>query len=409
MKGRHEQILKGINVLDFSWALVGSITTKQLGDHGACVVKIETSKRVDLARTDRQVKVSKPNNFDDKPWFTHLNTSKYSVALDLKNPRSREVVERLIKWADVVVENFTPGTMGKLGLDYENIRKVKPDIIMASASVYGQTGPMAKEWGVDGTGNALTGRLFLTGWPDRGPVVPTSVPYGDVVLPMIVASAIVAALDYRRRTGEGQYIDASMFEVLTHQTSPAIMDWIANGNLQKRTGNRSPYASPHGVFPCSGEDRWIAITVFEDEQWKALCDVMGNPAWAKAERFSTFQGRKDNEDELEELLSGWTANYQAHPLMRMLQEAGVPAGAVQDARDLLENDPQLREREFLIPLNHPVLGEFGHPTPPYKLLGNKANVKTSPCLGEHTYMVCTELLNMSDEEFIGFEQAGVFV
>jgi len=403
------QVLADVNVLDFSWALVGSITTKQLGDHGARVVKIESSKRVDLARTDRQVSISKPDNLDDKPWFTHLNTSKYSIALDLKNPKSRGVIDRLIQWADVVMENFSPGTMKKLGLDYESIKRVKPDIIMASGSVYGQTGPMAQEWGVDGTGNALTGRLYLTGWPDRGPVAPTSVPYGDVVLPMFIASAIVAALDYRRRTGKGQYIDASMFEVVTHQTSPAIMDWMVNKNLQTRTGNRNPYASPHGVFPCSGDDRWVAITVFSEEEWKALCKVMENPPWTKEDHFSSLDARKKNEDRLEAFIGEWTANYTPHEIMEKLQAVGVPAGAVQNAQDLLENDPQLKEREFLVPVEHPVLGTFGHPTPPYKLLKNKAEVRTSPCLGEHTYMVCTEFLGISVDEFLELEQTGVFI
>lgn len=404
-----KQVLAGVNVLDFSWALVGSITTKQLGDYGAQVVKIETSKRVDLARTDRQVSISKPNNLDDKPWFTHLNTSKYSFALNLKNSRSREVIERLIQWADVVMENFTPGTMHKLGLDYESIKQMKPDIIMASGSVYGQTGPMAQEWGVDGTGNALSGRLYLTGWPDRGPVVPTSVPYGDVVLPMIIASAIVAALDYRRRTGKGQYIDASMFEVVTHQTSPAIMDWIANKNLQTRSGNRISNAAPHGVFPCKGEDRWVAITVFSEVEWQAFCDVLGNPPWSTEKRFSDLSARKANEDELEVLISEWTIDYTPHEVMERLQAAGVPAGAVQNAQDLMERDPQIKEREFLTAIEHPVLGTFGHPTPPYKLLKNKAAVRTSPCLGEHTHFVCIQFLGMSDEEFVELEQAGVFV
>ena len=148
------QVLKDVNVLDFSWALVGSLTTKQLGDFGATVVKVETSNRIDLLRTDRQVSISTPENPDDKPWFNDLNTSKYGILLDLKNPKSSRILEKLIKWADVVMENFSPGTMARLGLDYPSIKKIKPNIIMASGSVYGQTGPMAKEWGVDGTGNA---------------------------------------------------------------------------------------------------------------------------------------------------------------------------------------------------------------------------------------------------------------
>ncbi|UCG65048.1 MAG: CoA transferase, partial [Deltaproteobacteria bacterium] len=229
------------------------------------------------------------------------------------------------------------------------------------------------------------------------------------VLPMIIASAIVAALDYRRRTGKGQYIDASMFEVVTHQTSPAIVDWVANKNLQTRSGNRIPNAAPHGVFPCKGEDRWVAITVFSEAEWQAFCDVLGNPPWSAEKRFSDLSARKANEDELEALISEWTINYTPHEVMETLQAAGVPAGAVQNAQDLMEDDPQLKEREFLTDIEHPVLGTFGHPTPPYKLLKNKAAVRTSPCLGEHTYFVCNQFLGMSDEEFVELEQAGVFV
>jgi len=200
-----------------------------------------------------------------------------------------------------------------------------------------------------------------------------------------------------------------MFEVITHQTSPAIMDWIANKNLQTRTGNRSPYAAPHGVFPCSGDDRWVAITVFNQEEWEAFCNVLGDPPWTREERFATLSARKENEEELESLVAEWTKGYSPHEIMKRLQAVGVAAGAVQNAQDLLEHDPQLKEREFLVPLEHPVLGSFGHPTPPYKLLKNKAQVRTSPCLGEHTYFVCTQFLGMPDEDFLELEQAGVFV
>jgi crotonobetainyl-CoA:carnitine CoA-transferase CaiB-like acyl-CoA transferase len=258
--------------------LVGSITTKQLGDFGATVVKVETSKRIDLLRTDRQVSVSRSDNPDDKPWYNDLNTSKYGILLDLKNPKTAGILEKLIRWADVVMENFSPGTMKKLGLDYPSITKINPTIIMASGSVYGQTGPMANEWGVDGTGNALSSRLYMTGWPDRCPVVPSGMPYGDVVLPFILASAILAALDYRRRTGKGQYIDACMFEALVQQMAPAMLDFQITGDMPERSGNRIETAAPHGVFTCKGEDRWIAISIFTDEEWAAFCRVAGASA-----------------------------------------------------------------------------------------------------------------------------------
>jgi benzylsuccinate CoA-transferase BbsF subunit len=402
-----KQALAGVKVLDFGWALVGSLTTKQLADHGAQVVRIESMSRIDLPRINPMTSMSSATNPDDKPWFTHLNTSKYGMCLNLKRAPSKSVIDRLIGWADVINSNFTPGTLTKLGFDYDYVKTIKPDIIMVAGSAYGQTGSMAHEWGVDGTGAALSGYLDLTGWPDRGPVGP-NVPYGDVVLPFFIAAAIVSALDYKRRTGRGQYIDASMIEVCVHPITPALLDREANGRLQTRRGNRIAYAAPHGVFPCQGDDRWCAIAVFTDDEWQAFCHAIGDPPWTKEPRFATLKSRKENEDMLEELVAEWTRQHKAEEVMPIMQAAGVPAGVVQTMQDVLENDPQLKERGFLVPLKHPVIGVFGHPTPPYKLLKTKAQVRTSPCLGEHTEYVCIQLLGMSDEEFAELQQQGIF-
>lgn len=399
--------LSGVRVVDFGWALVGSLTSKVLGDNGAEVVRVESMTRPDLSRLNRNVSISRPDNPDDKPWFTHLNTSKYGFTLNLKHPRAREVVERLFRWADVINENFTPGTLAKLGYDYEYARSVKPDIIMVSGSAYGQTGPYAREWGIDGTGAAWSGYLHLTGWPDRDPVGP-GVPYGDCLLPYFNAMAVIAALDYRRRTGKGQYIDASMIDVCIHQITPALLDWQVNGHLQTRSGNRVPNAAPHGVFPCLGDDRWCAIAVFTEREWESFCGVIGNPSWTRDERFSTLKLRKQNEDALEDLVAQWTLQHTAEDVMHLMQEAGVPAGVVQTTEDIVDHDPQLRDRGFLLPLRHPVLGVFGHPTPPFKLLKTEAQVRTSPCLGEHVEHVCVHFLGMSDAEFVQLVQEGVF-
>jgi benzylsuccinate CoA-transferase BbsF subunit len=403
-----KQALEGVKVLDFGWALAGSLNTKHLADHGAQVVRLETVKRQCMTRTNRQVSGSSRTNPDDKPFFLYYNTSKFSLTLDLKHPRARDILDRLIRWADVVNENFMPGTLSKLGLGYEHIRKIKPDIIMVSTSIFGQTGPYAHMGGVDGMGNAISGRLHLAGWPDRGPVAPSSCAFGDDILPVFTALAIVAALDYRRRTGRGQYIDGAMIEVCANQIAPAFLEWQANGRLLERNGNRIPDASPHGVFPCKGEDRWCAIGVFSDEQWQAFCSILGHPPWAKDERFATFASRKQNEDALDSLISEWTMKNEAGEVMHHMQRAGVCAGVVQDARDLMERDPQLKERGFLRFMKHPVLGVCSHRTPPYKLSKTEARIRTAPCLGEHNDYVCTKLLGMTDAEFIELLQEGVF-
>jgi benzylsuccinate CoA-transferase BbsF subunit len=274
---------------------------------------------------------------------------------------------------------------------------MKPDIVMVSSSAYGQTGPMAREWGIDGTGSSLSGYLDLTGWPDRGPVGP-SPPYSDTLLPFFNVAAVLAALARKERTGKGQYIDSSMVDICVHQVTPGLLDWQGNGHLQSRNGNRCLFAAPHGVFPCKGKDRWCAIGIFSDDQWNAFCRTLGDPAWAREGTFATLQARKEHEDALEALVAEWTRQYTPVEIMHRMQAAGVPAGVVQTMEDL-EQDPQLKEREFLISLEHPVIGIFGHPTPPFKLLSTKAQVKTSPCLGEHNQYICTELLGMSEEEF----------
>jgi len=399
--------LAGIKVLDFSWALVGALTTKQLGDFGADIVKVESAGRICLTRIDAQVSMSKASNPNDKPWFAHLNTSKRGITLDLKNPESRAVLDRLIDWADVVVENFSPGTMAKLDLDYAALSKRKPNIIMVSGSVYGQTGPLASEWGVDGTGAALSGRMFLTGWPDRDPVIP-SVPYGDALLPLLMANATVAALDRRARTGQGAHIDASMFEVQVQQFLPALVRQQISGLAPRRKGNRVDHAAPHGVFPCRGHDRWIAVAVESEAEWAALCACMPQLQLASDARFNSLMQRKRHEGELESLIAAWTRDQDASELMHLLQRAGVPAGVVQTAADFVDRDPQLKHRQYVVDIEHPVLGVFGHQSPPYKLSRTPARVKRAPNLGEHTREVCLDVLGFSADEYQHMHDAGAF-
>ena len=326
--------------------------------------------------------------------------------MNLKNPATREIVDKLIRWADVVNANFTPVLSIGWVSATSCMKKLKPTLSLPKEGIYGQTGSYAMIGGGDPNGAALSGYLDLTGWPDRGPVVPNA-PYGDVLLPFVIAMAIIAALDYKRRTGQGQYIDTSMFEVCTQQLSPALLDWQINKHMPTRNGNRVINAAPHGVFPCVGDDRWCAIAVFTDTEWQAFCKVIGNPAWTKEPAFATLEKRKENEDELEKHVAEWTSIHSPQDVMTLMQASGVAAGVVQNAKEVME-DPQLIEREFLVPRTHPVLGEFGHPTPPYKLLKTKAQIRTSPCLGEHNEYVCTKLLGISDEHFVELFQEGVF-
>ena len=382
--------LSGVRVLDFSWALVGSITTKTLGDLGCDIVKVESRTRPCLSRLDVQVSASRPGNMDDKPWFAHLNTSKQSLALDLKQPDSRELLEPLIDWADVVVENFSPGTLEKLGLDYPRLAARNPGIIMVSGSVFGQTGPLAKSWGVDGTGAALSGRTFLTGWPDRNPVIPSAAPYGDVVLPFAMAAAVIAALEHRDTQRRGCHIDASMYEVCVQQ----MRDAFAHGTPASRPGNADPRVLHQGVYATQGEDRWVAVTFETLTQWQAFAHSEGLNAGDAQSRDAA--------------LATWCAALADAAAAERLQKLGVAAGVVQDMSDLMEHDEHLRARHPLLALEHPLLGEFGHMRTPIAFSRSGTSPFRAPGMGEHNRQIATEICGLSSTRVEALDQLGVF-
>ncbi|WP_417318698.1 CoA transferase [Emcibacter sp.] len=372
-RGDRKGPLSGLRVLDFSWALVGSITTKTLADLGAEVIKVESRGRPCMSRLDVQVSVSEAGNFNDKPWFAHLNTSKKSLALDLKKPESREVLTPLIEWADMVVENFSPGTMAKLGLSFEDLEKIHPGIVMVSGSVYGQTGPLAQEWGVDGTGGALSSRTYLTGWPDRDPVIPGAVPYGDVIVPFVMAAAGIAAIDYRQKTGISVHIDASMYEICVQQMRDAIK--LSQSNLAPhRRGNSDPGMYFQDVFPASGADRWVALSLKSEEDERRLIEITGG---------------QDIDD--------WTRSQDAVSIMEKLQEAGISCGVVQDIEDICEHDRCLMQRGALVNIEHKHLGQFGHMRTPVSFSAEEIQPFRAPDIGEHSLEVASDLAGLSEE------------
>jgi crotonobetainyl-CoA:carnitine CoA-transferase CaiB-like acyl-CoA transferase len=386
--------LAGVRVLDFSWALVGSITTKTLGDLGADVVKVESRTRPCLSRIDVQVSASKPGQFDDKPWFAHLNTSKRSLALDLKRPEAAEVLGPLIQWADVVVENFSPGTLARLGLDFERLQHLHPGLVMVSGSVYGQTGPLAKEWGVDGTGGALSGRTFLTGWSDRDPVIPGAVPYGDVIVPYVMAAVTSAALEQRRRSGVGCHIDASMYEICVQQMYDALVQ-CQRGEVPHRMGNAEGRVFHQGVYPVAGVDRWIAITCATPDEWARLRELGGVV-------------RDADPTACDPHIAEWTRQCSGSEIVARLQNAGIAAGEVQDIEDLVERDPQIAARGSLMPLDHRLLGRFGHVRTPLTFSRSVMSVLRAPGMGEHSRQIAGELAGLAAERIDALEQLGVF-
>ncbi|MBN2401544.1 MAG: CoA transferase [Spirochaetes bacterium] len=401
-----KNVLEDITVCDFSWVGAGPMATKYLADFGARVIKVESTTHLDIGRMSVPFKdnIIDP---DRSAFFLHSNTSKLSVTLNIRHPKGVDIAKKIIKKSDIVMESFTPGVITKLGFGYDELKKIKPDIIMASSSIYGQTGPKKNFSGFGNAGAAISGHYLMTGWPDRDPVTP-GIAYADVVQPLFTVAALLSALDYRNKTGKGQYIDTTQVETMLQFISPAVLDYFTNGRQQTRMGNRSSYASPHGVFPCKGDDRWCAIAVFTEEEWKNLCKTMKEPQWTGDKKFIDLPSRKKNETELERLIGQWTINYELSELITLLQEAGVPSGPVQDASDLVDKDGQLQARQSFVKLSHPVIGECNHPVPPVKLSKSPADVKTSPCLGEHNEYVFTQFLGISDEEYVELLNEGIF-
>ena len=388
-------ILDGVRIADFTWALVGPITTKILSDWGAEVIKIEGVGRPDPRRVAPPFKDNEPGP-NRSCTFNPYNTGKRSIALDLSKPGGVAVAKRIVAWADIVVENFAGKAMERMGLGYEVLRGIKPDIIMLSSCPMGQTGPYPTAPAIGVHLTALTGIQHITGWPDRDPVALDS--YTDFISPHFNALTILAALDYRRRTGKGQYLDLSQYEDCVHFMSPLVLDYSVNNRVATRMGNRSPAAAPHNAYPCMGDDRWCVIAVSTEAEWERFCDVIGNPPWTGNERFATLQRRKENEAELDRLVGEWTLDYTPEDVMRRMQAAGVSAGVVQTAKDMLEHDPQFRHRRFFRQLDHPEVGKNIAPRQPYLLSEAECDIQRSPLLGEHNEYVLKKVVGMTDDE-----------
>ncbi len=389
------QIFEGIKVADFTWVGVGPITIKNLADHGATVVHIESHTHLDTLRMTPPFKDGIAG-VDRSAFMADYNTNKYGVSLDINTPKGLEIARDLILWSDVVAESFSPRAMGKWGLDYESISKIKPDIIYYSASQQGHGGPHSGFIGFGMMMASLSGYAHLTGWPDRDPAPPYGA-YTDFISPFFGAAALVAALDHKRKTGVGQHLDLSQLECGLQLIAPVQMDYVLNRHEMKRDGNRDPRAAPHNAYPCLGEDSWCAIAVFTEEEWTSLCMVMDKPEWARDPRFENLEARKANEDELDRLIGEWTRVCEAQEVMEALQSVGVPAGVVLSAEGQF-NDPQVKYRGFFKHLEHEVIGRHAYDGFSFELSRTPGNLAAAPTLGQHNEYVYKEILGMTDEE-----------
>lgn len=398
--------LEGIKVVDFTWSIAGPLAVKFLADYGATVIHVESATHPDFLRVSGPYKDNVPG-INRSGYFAFFAANKYGLALNLNHPQAHRVTRRLVEWADVIADNFTPGVMSRYGLDYESARRIKQDIITLSISQMGQTGPMSH---VSGTGTNLVGMAgftSLTGWPDREPVQPFG-GYPDLISAVLSAGSLLAALIYRKQTGRGQMLDVSQLEASILFMASSVLNYAVNNDKGIRQGNRCDYAAPSGVYPCRGDDRWCAISVLTEADWGNFCRAAGNAPWTRDAKFSSLTDRKKNEDKLDRLVGEWTVNFTAEEVMHTLQKHGVAAGVVNTPRDLVE-EPQLIARNTFWELAHAEMGNYRHLGELFHLpLTPAVAEKAAPCLGEDTEYVCSELLGMPQEEFIELLIAGVF-
>jgi len=371
---------------------------------GAEVIKIESRRRIDLMRFrfadySSREKIADINEFelDASIDFAVYNCCKMSCTLNLAQPKGLELAKEIIKISDMVTENFAPGTMERLGLGYASLKEIKPDIIMLSISGSGGTGPEKSNIAYATTAHASGGLTSLTGYPGSPPVSVGAF-WGDHLTALNGAFALLAALHHREETGEGQHIDLSMGEAITSVIPEAIMDYTMNQRVRTPVGNRDDTIAPHGCYHCRGEDEWIAIAVENEDEWESFCGAIGNQVWTEEERFSNAFLRRQNQDELDNLIEKWTMNFTAYEAMEILQKAGVAAGPSLNVERITE-EPHLKERDFLTEIDHPKTGQGHFTRLPWRLHpGPEGTYQRAPLLGEHTNYVLGELLGIPDDE-----------
>lgn len=385
--------LSGVRIADFSWVVAGPVASMLLSFMGAEVIKIESRKRIDQTR---QGSISTGDTFshlDASPMFNNANLNKRGVTIDLSRPEGIELAKRIIAVSDVVLENMRAGVMDRLGLGYDDLVKVKPDIIMLSASGFGSTGPYREYAGFAPIFACVGGLAHLTGYEDGPPNAMSGVM--DLRVGTTAAFAILAALLKRQETGEGQYIDLSSSESVSVLVGPQLMDYTMNKRSPHRSGNQDSIMAPHNCYRCKGTDKWISIAVATDEEWNALCRVMGNPEWTRDEAFSSKYCRWKNRTRLDEFIGKWTVNYTHYEVMQLLQDVGVAAMPSFSAEEIL-SDPHVKARNVITDVQHPVLGKKVVLNPSWKHSETPARIrKSAPLLGEHNEAIFCELLGMS--------------
>ncbi|MDO8672510.1 MAG: CoA transferase, partial [Dehalococcoidia bacterium] len=368
--------LEGCRVLDFGWVVAGPSAGRHLADMGAEVIKVETRQRID---SSRQSPDNTSRDIEKDPMFHAINRGKLSITTDMGHPKGPALLRRLAAGCDMVLENFAPRVMKRFGLDYESLRQVNPNIIMISLPAAGQYGPLRDIITYGPAITSISGLDGLVGYEGER-VLGTQIGYADPTAAVFAVYALLAAFYYRKRTGEGQYIDLAQWEATTTLVGEAIMDYTMNGRVMGTQGNFHPTMAPHDMFPCKGKDKWVSIAVSTEEEWESLCRVMGNPQWTRATRFSDKYLRQKGSQELRELIGEWTRQYTNFEVTKMLQQAGVDAAPCLDVGERFL-DPHFQEREIWITMEHPATGVDWLVGQPWKLSKTSGGVrKAAPLL-----------------------------
>ncbi|MFH1651056.1 MAG: CoA transferase, partial [Chloroflexota bacterium] len=398
--------LEGLRVIDLTWVIAGPFATKLLADMGAEVIKVESLQKVDGLRVVGPWKTPEPTPPNRSGMFDTRNVNKLSVVLNLRRPAGVAVFKKLVGVSDVLIENFSAGTMDKFGLGYPVLQEINPKLTMVSMAGFGQTGPYRGYVGFGPNLQAISGLTAVTGWPGRIPVG-IGQAYPDFISALFAVFSALVSL-HGNKGKQGQYIDLSQYDCAVSVLGHSVLDYTVNGRVPPARGNRHPSAAPHGCFPCR-EDRWCVIAVFTDEEWAAFCRAIGSPEWTQRPEFATFLDRKHHEDELEKLVAAWACTCTAEEVMMLLQGVGVAAAVVQNLEDLLTRDPHLKARGFYQEVDHPPVGKITPEGIPFQLSETPGSFRLpAPLLGEHNEHVLKDILGMSPEEIARYAAEGAF-
>ena len=421
MDSEFKKPFAGLRVADFAWVGVGPTVSKYLADNGAEVIRIESRTYPEALRRAPPF-VNDTPGVDNSGYFANFNSSKLGMSVDFKHDRGPDLVRRLVEKCDIVTESYTPGTMARFGFDYETLSAGREDLLMISMPLYGQTGPWANYMGFGHVLQAAAGFNHLTGWPD-GPPIGTGIAYTDFLVPHFAAIALLAALDYRRRTGKGQYIDFGQMDAAVHGLGTAILDWTVNGHEQTRMGNHDFDACPHNAYRCK-DGRYVVVSCQTEQHWERFKAALGRPEWCDMDRMRRKAARLNEEREVDRHIQFWFEDYTYDPrvptppppsdapegppprlftteeVIRLFQEFGVPCGIVQSP-EAMHADPQMAHRGHYWTLNHPTMGARTYDGPAFRLSLTPGELtKAAPCIGEDNEYVYKDLLGLSDDEFV---------